>query len=137
MRRVEAWYSARVVTGVAVGFVLVILAFSSIPATTMPKSPSLWRWDKVIHATEYALLGTLLFRVLLLRGLGLKTTLVLAACVASLFGVLDETYQSTTPGRDSSGFDMLADAAGACFACIASAVVYFRARTQHGHTSNL
>lgn len=137
MNRVEAWYSARLVTGLAVGFVLVILAFSSIPATTMPKSPSLWRWDKVIHATEYAILGALLFRVLILRGLGLKTTLALAACIASFFGVLDEIYQSTTPGRDSSGFDMLADATGACFACIASAVVYSRTRTHHGHTSNL
>ncbi len=131
------WHSPKAVMGLALGFAAIILAFSSIPATTMPKSPSLWRWDKVIHATEYACLGTLVFRAFALRGLKPWFAMFTAAAIAGSFGVLDELYQSTTPGRDSSGYDMMADAAGACFACLVSAVLYSRMGVQDGHTSNI
>ena len=131
------WRSSRTALLMAVAFAVMILAVSSIPATRMPKSPTLWRWDKVVHATEYALLATLVFRAFATRGISIAKTLIATALLCSLFGMLDETYQSTVPGRDSSHFDMLADSLGACFACIANAVVYSRIRNTHVHNSNL
>lgn len=131
------WRPSRIALLLAVGFAVMILAVSSIPATRMPKSPTLWRWDKVVHATEYAILATLVFRAFATRGISIAKTLIATALLCSLFGVLDETYQSTVPGRDSSYFDMLADSFGACFACIANAVVYSRIRNPHVHNPNL
>ena len=131
------WRPSRIALLLAVGFAVMILAVSSIPATRMPKSPALWRWDKLVHAIEYAILATLVFRAFATRGISIAKTLAATALLCSLFGMLDETYQSTVPGRDSSHFDMLADSVGACFACIANAVVYSRIRNPHVHNSNL
>ncbi len=130
------WYSARGAAILTVGFAVGILLFSSIPAKSMPAPKSLWRWDKLIHAVEYAMLASLSMRVVFLRTRAAWSSALLAAVFACGFGVCDELYQSTTPGRDSSPFDMLADAAGACFACFVWAVVYSRRRPQHGHRSN-
>tara|TARA_R110002073_G_scaffold218689_1_gene378964 strand:+ start:122566 stop:122985 length:420 start_codon:yes stop_codon:yes gene_type:complete len=137
IRELAIWRSPRAALFLALGFALMILAVSSIPATRMPKSPSLWRWDKVVHATEYAILGTLVFRAFATRGISLVTTFFAAAVLCCLFGVLDETYQSTVPGRDSSHFDMLADCTGAIFACVASVVLYSRTRNSNVDNSNL
>lgn len=117
-------------------FGLLVVGLSSIPAHRMPSTDVIWRWDKLIHACEYGLGATLVFRAwiyfskasekprsLLRVALG---TLLLCA----FFGVFDELYQSTVPGRDSSGFDVLADIVGASFACIGSAVYYSNKRSR-------
>ena len=129
MRRLQtAW-------AMALGFACAILALSSIPADTMPQSPDLWRWDKLIHAIEYAIAATLFYRALtlsqyrserLFRLLSPTFRLVLCVLVCGSFGILDELYQSTVPGRDSSAYDALADIMGASFASIACAVLNFR-----------
>jgi VanZ family protein len=119
----------------AVGFALLILAVSSIPAHSMPRAPELWRWDKLIHSAEYAIATTLLYRALTLsnprRDPG-RLALRAAFCLLfySGFAACDELYQSTVPGRDSSVYDVLADILGACFASIGSAVFYSR-RVDH------
>ena len=133
----EFWKSPRVATVLAVGFALLILAVSSIPAHQMPRSPELWRWDKAVHALEYAVFAALVFRAFTLRGYRVATAAFASAILCTLFGGLDESYQSTVPGRDSSVLDVMADGAGACFACFASAVLYSRARSPHVHNSNL
>jgi VanZ family protein len=119
----------------AAGFAGAILAVSSIPAHSMPRAPELWRWDKLIHALEYALATTLFYRALeLSRPARDRRSLIfrvlLCVLLYSGFGVLDELYQSTVPGRDSSVYDVMADILGACFASIGSAVFYSR-RVDH------
>ncbi len=129
--RAGAWWPV-------LGFALLILAVSSIPAHSMPSSESLWRFDKLIHATEYGILSALLHRAMRVSftwNIVLLSVLCALACAA--FGGLDELYQSTTPGRDSSVFDALADLTGAGFASILSAVLYSRQRSLRGHHPQL
>lgn len=123
----------------AIGFALLILAVSSIPAQSMPEAEELWRLDKLIHATEYALFATLVHRALRLssRARNLFALAIVSALACGAFGVLDELYQSTVPGRDSSILDALADLVGASFASFASAVFYSRKRNAHGHHPQL
>ena len=100
-------------------YACLILGLSSIPAGAMPEAPQLWRWDKVVHACEYALAAVLLFRAL--RG-SLFTVAALTVLLCSAFAGLDELYQSTIPGRDSSALDILADITGATIATIGAAL---------------
>ncbi len=130
IRRVAVWTQQHSL-GLALGFALLILMVSSIPATQMPKAPGLWRWDKLIHGTEYFLFGLLLFRALQYRSgiaLSLFTIAGLTIVMGTSFGGMDELYQSTVPGRDSSIFDVLADMLGASFASIGSLVFNSRSK---------
>ncbi len=124
----EGWRNAKLAWPMALGFFALILAVSSIPAESMPHAPTLWRWDKLIHAAEYGVAATLLYRAMSLSLPRLSPTMRFLFCLVfcSSFGVLDELYQGTVPGRHSSPYDMLADIAGASFACVASAVFYSR-----------
>lgn len=108
-------------------YALLVLAASSIPAQAMP-TQEIFTFDKVLHGTEYAVFGALLFRGIRLRvGWEIGACAVAAVVVAALFGCLDETYQRFTPGRDSSGFDALADAVGATIG-VALAWTFIRRR---------
>lgn len=123
--------SVRLAWAMALGFFALILAVSSIPAESMPKSPELWRWDKLIHALEYAVAAVLLFRAMQMgpRSIARMSTLwrfLICLLFCSAFGVLDELYQGTVAGRNSSPYDMLADITGAGFASLGSAVFYSR-----------
>jgi VanZ family protein len=88
-----------------------IVALSSIPSHRFPTS-DLWSFDKVLHMIEYTGLGLLLCRAMTLAT-ARPIAYLAAFVVAAGFGVLDELYQSTTPGRNSSAFDAIADCAGA------------------------
>jgi VanZ family protein len=130
------WRSSRAAWAMAFGFFLLILAVSSIPAEAMPNSPTLWRWDKLIHAAEYAVAATLLYRAMslappALRRLAPAFRFLICLLFCASFGVFDELYQGTVSGRHSSPYDMLADMAGASFACVANAVFYSRQLTAH------
>lgn len=95
-----------------VGYAALILAASSIPAQAMPAPRGLWDFDKLLHAAEYAVLGALLARALRMSGVGRAVALVAAVAIGAAFGGCDELYQRLAPGRHSSGWDVLADAAG-------------------------
>ena len=99
----------------AIGWALLIFAGSSVPASSLPDS-AIWRWDKLIHFTIYAVFTFLVHRafahqtrVMLLARRAALTTLF--AVVA--FGFSDEFHQYFVPGRTASIFDVAADAAGA------------------------
>ncbi len=118
----------------ALGFFMLILAVSSIPAESMPAAPALWRWDKLAHTAEYALAATLLYRAMETGPPGLRSlppSFRFVACwlFCVAFGIMDELYQGTVAGRSSSPYDMLADITGASFACVANAVFYSRRET--------
>jgi VanZ family protein len=106
--RARAWWPATL-------WAAAVIAVSSIPRLRAPFT-LFPHADKVAHGLEYALLG-----LLLVFGLSREPRTkawrpllwVLAAfAVVAAFGALDEWHQSAVPGRDMSGWDWLADAAG-------------------------
>jgi len=125
------------------GFAALIVALSSIPAHSMPKAAVIWRWDKLIHACEYGVAATLVFRALWylsrieLADRSLLWTAIVALVICSFFGISDELYQGTVVGRDSSGFDVLADIVGAGFATLANALYYSYQRSQSDNHSKV
>lgn len=70
--------------------------------------------DKLVHILGYGLLGVLLLGAMPWRegGYCLRHVL-LAALLATLYGLTDEWHQSFVPGRNSDVLDVVADAVGA------------------------
>jgi len=120
-------------------YAALILLVSSIPASSMPVSQTLWSLDKVMHCLEYAVLAALLSRALAASAPGLGPAALWAAAMlgAALFGAVDEWYQSFTPGRLSSRYDALADAAGAVAGAALNGLWLVRRKgsQSHGHRS--
>ncbi|MES0489609.1 MAG: VanZ family protein [Leptospirales bacterium] len=84
-------------------WILLIFIFSSIPGSSTPGFPA--GTDKIVHFLEYAILGFLAIKSCKFNS---KTI-----WLPGLFTpVLDELYQSLTPGRMSDPYDVLADMMG-------------------------
>jgi VanZ family protein len=95
-----------------VAWAAVIFLLSSIPGASMPQLPAL-RYDKVLHALVYSVLGGLFF--LALRQASSLTTgrLVVATALFALgYGLTDELHQVFVPGRSADLYDALADGVG-------------------------
>lgn len=69
--------------------------------------------DKFLHAGAYAVLGALLTLATAGARFSGRRAVVIAAALASLYGVTDELHQSFVPGRDTSAGDWAADTLGA------------------------
>ena len=70
--------------------------------------------DKLVHLVGYALLGALLLGAMPWREGGYHPRhVVLAALLATLYGLTDEWHQAYVPGRNSDVLDVAADAVGA------------------------
>jgi len=104
--------------GPVVALSVLVTAVSSIPARSMPPG-DFWRFDKLLHAGEYAALGLVWCRAFVLSGAGRVAAAALAVTCAGCYGVFDELYQTLIPGRHSSVFDAMADFAGACAGALA------------------
>lgn len=95
-----------------VAYCLAIFIQSSGPAPgSLPEFPLS---DKLLHAGAYALMAILFYRAyrtLRPRSVG---TAGLSVFSAVLYGLFDELHQSFVPARSADGFDLLADAVGAC-----------------------
>ena len=120
--------AARVWTwGPCVLYLLLIVAASSIPGSSLAPVEVALSWDKLIHALEYAGLTWLVWRALVLEyqaPRGWRRAVVLVV-VAVCIGGLDELYQSQVSGRYSSIYDVVADGVGGA---VVATVSLFRAR---------
>jgi VanZ family protein len=106
---------------------LLILGASSISGESLPSSfiPHL---DKVVHLGVYGVLGFLLART----PLSFFSIIILAA----FFGMLDEFYQSLTPGRIPDFMDWVADLVGICLGVVFYRYVFldwWRSRDENAH----
>jgi VanZ family protein len=91
--------------------------------------------DKTLHAAAYAVLALLTLRALAggtWNGVT-PAAAVVAAALASAYGVADEVHQLFVPGRQFDPRDMLADSVGAGAACAAAWLVA-RVRARHRHS---
>jgi VanZ family protein len=90
----------------------VIFLLSSIPGKSMPDVPAL-RYDKVLHALVYSILGGLFFFALRqASSLKTKHLVPVAALLALAYGLSDEFHQLFVPGRSADLYDALADGIG-------------------------
>ncbi|MDR1023557.1 MAG: VanZ family protein [Prevotellaceae bacterium] len=80
--------------------------------------------DKVQHILAYAVLavGVAFWFSRARWKVHAAQTLVVAACIASLYGVTDEVHQHFVPGRDCNVWDWAADTIGA----LLGAALYWR-----------
>jgi len=91
--------------------IIFALSAQSDPLSFLPRG--IFLHDKLLHATEYAVLGGLLVPALRAAGLRPSAAVVAAVVIASAFGATDEFHQSFVPGRSADVADWVADTIGA------------------------
>ena len=97
----------------------VMFWLSSLPYIPMTKHVS----DKFLHAVGYTGLSVLALRAFHGGFRRLRWTPTMCAGLAiTLWGASDEFHQSFVPGRDASGWDLLADVFGFAIAAVAVAL---------------
>jgi len=107
----------------ASGWMVLIWALSSSSFDRPPGGPSvLWSaLANLAHAPLFGLLALFVLAAVLPRCEGVlpvvsRSHVLVALVAAGGYGALDEWHQSWTPGRDSTGLDVLIDLTGA--ACV-------------------
>jgi VanZ family protein len=93
-----------------------IFVLSSIPGTSLP-TVEVPQADKMVHTLIYGILGALVLRGL--RQAPNVRTVLLAAALATLYGISDEIHQLWTPHRSADWRDVVADAVGGLLGTLA------------------
>jgi VanZ family protein len=101
---------------VAVAYVGLIFTLSTW--SHPPSGPEVAHLDKLVHTVEYGILGLLIWWASAGRARGWRGLALLLA-IGLMVAITDEMIQRRTPGRDSSGYDFLADGVGLCLAWVA------------------
>ena len=99
-----------------------ILWLSSLPPQELPDAAFL-AWDKTNHVLAYALGGWLAASALRLSrpSASAVSRIIGAVILIAVFGVLDEAFQTSTPGRTGGSLsDWVADVFGAVVGALAS-----------------
>ena len=97
------------ITGLlTVSFIVLMIFGSSFEGSSIPKS-YIFTLDKLLHILEYYIFGTLLFFVFLSAS---KKPAIISLITGIFYSFIDELYQSTVKGRDSSILDIVADITG-------------------------
>ena len=89
-------------------YIMLMIIGSSLKGNSIPKS-YIFTLDKLLHIIEYYIFGTLLFFIFYSSS---KTPDVISLILGTFYSLIDELYQSTVIGRDSSALDVLADIIG-------------------------
>ena len=97
-----------------VAWMAVIFSLSSIPGKDIP-DVKLPNFDKLVHITEYAILGILLIRAF--SNSAANTSLIklaiISVCISALYAASDEAHQYFVIDRTPDIMDFLADSIGA------------------------
>jgi hypothetical protein len=102
---------------------LLIFFLSSIPGASFPAS-KLFTYDKLLHASVYAVFGAFCFMALPRRWSRKASVLVLiSAVITTLYGFTDEFHQMFVPGRSADLRDVLADSIGGLVGALAAALL--------------
>jgi len=95
------------------GFFILIIMGSSIPGKKIPHFFTLTP-DKLIHCTEYFILGILMLRWLVAEfpHFYWKKTAAYVLIIVAACGAIDEMYQNLTPNRTPDFYDWCLDFIG-------------------------
>ncbi len=103
--------------GPVVLYAAAIFHFSSLPnpEEELPELLIKEVSDKVLHLVEYGILGALCHRAFRWAAgpVAARQAVMLAICMAALYGLSDEVHQSFVPSREASWLDWAADSVGA------------------------
>ena len=99
------------------GYMLLILIVSLIPGKSL-HSIEILSQDKVLHFTEYSVLGVLGFKAFS----DLKNSVLLVIFFGTSFGCLNELIQMFIPGRTPSLYDSLVNLVGIICGTIYSSI---------------
>lgn len=100
----------------------IIFTLSSIPGRSFP-AMAVFNYDKVLHATVYAVLGGMCY--LAARGTwAIRPVRLVVGCtlVAIVYGLTDEFHQRFVPGRSSDIHDVMADGVGGLVGSLVAAL---------------
>ncbi len=92
----------------AIIYMVLIFYLSSIPEPI--KYELVPGIDKVLHIIEYAILGFIISWSI--KELGVRSYILIAWIISTVYGLSDEIHQSFVPGREASLADFLADSTG-------------------------
>jgi VanZ family protein len=81
--------------------------------SVLPRPPGIPAFDKAVHLVAYAVLAVALSLWFPRGKRGRLGAFILTACIAAVYGIVDEIHQYFVPGRDCSLWDWIADALGA------------------------
>ena len=99
-------------TWLFLGYLSLVLYFSSQSGDELSWISQLWKFDKTVHFIEYLGVGFLLINALKIKPLT-KIQWNYAICFLFLFPIFDELLQYYTPRRIPDIYDGIADVFGA------------------------
>ncbi len=91
--------------------VVIVLLMALYFSSSAEAVPGSLQGSRLAHAFEYAVISLLIFRALYASKV--KNAAIYAAVLAVMFGVLDEIYQISVPGRVFEYGDIIANSVGA------------------------
>ena len=98
-------------TWLFLGYISLIMYFTLISGNELGWFSKLWKYDKVVHFTEYLVVGFLMINMLMIKPLK-KAHWQFAIIFLLLFPLLDELLQHFTPRRIPDIYDGIADICG-------------------------
>lgn len=99
-----------------VGWMMLIFFLSSQTSLQIP--PLFSGADLLAHTAFYAVLGVFLARSLVPQRVMAWKRVILLTILVTAYGITDEYHQLLVPGRDASGWDILADGLGGFLAAL-------------------
>jgi VanZ family protein len=129
--RARRWLGALAPLVAYAGVIYAVSAQSHLDVR-LPDVPQV---DKGIHAVEYGVFGFLAARAVeLLAPRGPVFAATMALAIGACYGASDELHQRFVPGRDSDGWDLLADTVGSALGGLAYLLLArARDRRRRGH----
>ena len=98
-------------TWIFIGYIILIVYLSLTPADELGWFSKLWKYDKIVHFTEYLGVGFLMINMLLIKPLR-KSHWRFALIFLVIFPIFDELLQHYSPGRIPDVYDCIFDICG-------------------------
>ena len=98
-------------TWLFLGYISLVMYLSMMPGDELGWFSKLWKYDKVVHFTEYLGVGFLMINMLMIQPLK-KVHWQFAIIFLLLFPLFDELLQHFTPRRIPDIYDGIADICG-------------------------